>query len=83
MLKDLWGEVLREEQQRHDLMLMFPDLQLSPGTTEPDRARSASPRSPKSRGLFPESRSRRRARILCECAGAKICRGERFSVQIE
>ena len=34
-----------EEQQRHDLMLMFPDLQLSPGTTEPDRARSASPRS--------------------------------------
>ena len=45
VLKDLWGEVLREEQQRHDLMLMFPDLQLSPGTTEPDRARSASPRS--------------------------------------
>ena len=39
MLKDLWGEVLREEQQRHDLMLMFPDLQLSPGTAEPDRAR--------------------------------------------
>lgn len=30
VLKDLWGEVLAEEQQRAELLTMFPDLQLSP-----------------------------------------------------
>ena len=30
MLKDLWVEVMAEEQQRAELLTMFPDLQLSP-----------------------------------------------------
>ena len=30
VLKDLWEEVLAEEQQRQELLTMFPDLQLSP-----------------------------------------------------
>ena len=42
VLKDLWGEVLAEEQQRVELLAMFPDLQLSP------EARDSSLSSPRS-----------------------------------
>ena len=42
VLKDLWGEVLAEEQQRAELLTMFPDLQLSP------EARDSSLSSPRS-----------------------------------
>lgn len=42
VLKDLWGEVLAEEQQRVELLTMFPDLQLSA------EARDSSLSSPRS-----------------------------------
>eukprot|EP01044_Picomonas_judraskeda_P002752 COSAG03_NODE_208_length_10612_cov_35.757158_4_plen_298_part_00 len=43
VLKDLWGEVLAEEQQRAELLAMFPDLQLSPEAARGDSVRPSDP----------------------------------------